>query len=142
MSGTYDDMINLPRPISKKHRPMARGNRAAQFSPFAALSGFDGAIRETDRQTEEKRELSGDRMAELDGIMEGLRGKRGIQPWIQVTYFQKDAKKEGGAYRRTAGRFRGVDEERRELLLADGRRIPLEDVFWLEEDDGTIGKYD
>lgn len=137
MRGKYDDMIDLPKPISKKHLPMARENRAAQFSPFAALSGFDEAIRETDRQTEEKRELSRDRIAELDHIMERLKGKREIQPWVQVTYFQKDAKKKGGVYRRIEGRFRGMDEEGRKLLLADGRRIPLEDVFWLEEDAGT-----
>lgn len=133
MSGTYDDMIDLSKPISKKHLPMARENRAAQFSPFAALSGFDEAIRETDRQTEEKRELSGDQTAELDRIMEKLKEKKKIQPWVQVTYFQKDAKKKGGAYRRIEGRFRGMAEEGRELLLADGRQIPLEDVFWLEE---------
>lgn len=138
MTGKYDDIINLSRPVSKRHRPMASMNRAAQFSPFAALNGFDKAIRETERQREEKRELSEDRTAELNVILTRLKKKSRERPRISVCYFQQDEKNRGGHYRRTEGGFRGLDEERRELLLADGRRIPLEDIFWLEEDAGTI----
>ena len=134
MKGTYEDIIERERPVSKKHRPMPAANRAAQFSPFAALSGYDDAIRETDRQTEEKRDLSEDMLAALNERLRHLEEQEKKRPFLRLTYFLRDEKKEGGGYVTRRGRFRRVDREGKTLVLADGGRIPLGDVFWLEEE--------
>ena len=110
MSGPYDDIINLPHPTSKRHPRMPIRDRAAIFSPFAALSGHGAAIAETARLTEQKIE----------------------QPELTVTWFQPDARKEGGAYLTATGRLKKFRELERILILTDGTEIPLEDVVALE----------
>ena len=134
MSGPYDDIINLPHPTSKRHPRMPVRDRAAIFSPFAALSGHGAAIAETARLTERRMELDEDSRAELDRKQAVLLEHMDEQPEITVTWFQPDEKKDGGAYLTATGRLKKLRELERLLVLADGAEIPLEDVVALESD--------
>ena len=134
MSGPYDDIINLPHPTSKRHPRMPIRDRAAIFSPFAALSGHGAAIAETARLTEQKIELDEDTKAELDRRQAVLLEYMDERPELTVTWFQRDEKKDGGAYLTTTGRLKKLRELERILVLTDGTEIPLEDVVALESD--------
>ena len=132
MSGPYDDIINLPHPTSQRHPRMPIRDRAAIFSPFAALSGHGAAIAETARLTERRIELDEDTRAELDRRQAILLEHMDEQPEVTVTWFQPDEKKDGGAYLTTTGRLRKLRELERILILTDGTEIPLKDVVALE----------
>ena len=132
MSGPYDDIINLPHPTSQRHPRMPIRDRAAIFSPFAALSGHGAAIAETARLTERRIELDEDTRAELDRRQAALMEHMDEQPEVTVTWFQPDEKKDGGAYLTATGRLKKFRELERALLLADGTEIPMEDVVALE----------
>ena len=132
MSGPYDDIIDLPHPTSRRHPRMPIRDRAAIFSPFAALSGHGAALAETARVTQRRVELDEDTRAELDRRQAVLLAHLDEQPEITVTWFQPDERKDGGAYLTTTGRLRKLRELERILVLADGTEIPLEDVVALE----------
>ena len=132
MSGKYDDMLHLPHPTSARHPRMPIAERAAIFSPFAALSGHAGAIAETARLTDQKMELDEDTKAELDRRQAVLLEHIAEQPEVTVTWFQPDERKDGGAYFTTTGRLKKINEMKRVLILLDGTSIPLEDVADLE----------
>ena len=132
MSGPYDDIINLPHPTSKRHPRIPIRDRAAIFSPFAALSGHGAAIAETARLTERRIELDEDTRAELDRRQAILLGHMDEQPEVTITWFQPDERKDGGAYLTATGRLKKLRELERLLVLADGTEIPLEDVVALE----------
>lgn len=132
MSGKYDDIINLPHPTSKKHPRMSRQNRAAQFSPFAALTGYDTAIRETARITEDRRELSEDAAVELNYKISLLQQEQAGVKKIKVIYFRQDTTKDGGAYREEDGDFKRIKSSEGILELTNGIQIPLEDIFKIE----------
>ena len=132
MSGPYDDIINLPHPTSQRHPRMPIHDRAAIFSPFAALSGHGTAIAETARLTERRIELDEDTRAELDRRQAILLGHMDEQPEVTITWFQPDERKDGGAYLTATGRLKKLRELERLLVLADGTEIPLEDVVALE----------
>ena len=134
MSGPYDDIIDLPHPTSRRHPRMPIRDRAAIFSPFAALSGHGAALAETARVTQRRVELDEDTRAELDRRQAVLLAHLDEQPEITVTWFQPDERKEGGVYRTAAGRLKKLRELERVLVLADGTEIPLEDVVALESD--------
>lgn len=134
MSGPYDDIIHLPHPTSKNRPRMSIHDRAAQFSPFAALSGHAAAIAETARLTDRKLELDEDTKAELDRRQAILLEHISERPEITVTWFRPDERKEGGAYITTTGRLKKLDEAERILILTDDTRIPLEAVVSLESD--------
>ena len=134
MSGPYDDIIHLSHPTSKNRPRMSIHDRAAQFSPFAALSGHAAAIAETARLTDRKLELDEDTKAELDRRQAILLEHISERPEITVTWFRPDEKKAGGAYVTTTGLLKKIDEIERVLVLTDGARIPLEDVAGLESD--------
>ena len=134
MSGPYDDIIHLPHPTSSKHPRMPIADRAAIFSPFAALTGHASAIAETARLTGRRVELDEDAKAELDRRQAILLEHIVEQPEVTVTWFQPDERKDGGAYVTTTGRLKKIDEAERVLLLTDGTRIPLEDVASLKSD--------
>ena len=131
MTGPYDDIINLPRPVSKKHPPMPLLKRAAQFLPFAALTGFEGEIAEAARLTEAAPALGEDALIALDEQLSLLRDRMDEQPEISVTRFLPDEKKAGGRYETLTGRVRRLDEANRTLILADGTRIDLDTVVEL-----------
>lgn len=134
MSGKYDDIIGLPHPTSARHPRMPISDRAAIFSPFAALSGHSAALAETARLTDQKIELDEDTKAELDRKQAILREYLTKQPEITITWFQPDEKKDGGAYVTVTGRLRKIDEAERALVLLDGTRVPLEDVVGIGSD--------
>ena len=128
MSGKYDDIIHLPHPTSSRHPRMSMADRAAQFSPFAALTGHGAAILETARLTDQKAELGEDAKALLDQKQRILSEHITEHPEITVTWFQPDEKKPGGKYLTVVGELNKVDGVEQALLLTDGTRIPLEDV--------------
>ena len=132
MSGKYDDIIDLPHPTSKKHPRMSRQNRAAQFSPFAALTGYDVAIRETARITEDRRELSDDAAVELNYKISLLQQEQAGVKKIKVIYFRQDTTKDGGAYREEDGDFKRIKSSEGILELTNGIQVPLEDIFKIE----------
>ena len=132
MNRSYDDIIHLPHPTSARHPRMPVQERAAIFSPFAALSGHGAAIAETARLTEQRIELDEDARAELDWRQAVLLKHMDAQPEITITWFQPDERKEGGAYLTVSGRLTKIKELERILVLADGTEIPLEDVAALE----------
>ena len=134
MSGPYDDIINLPHPTSQRHPRMPIRDRAAIFSPFAALSGHGAAIAEIARLTEQRTELDEDTRAELDRRQAILLEHIDEQPEVIITWFQPDEKKDGGVYLTATGRLKKFREVERILVLADGAEIPLEDVVALESD--------
>lgn len=132
MSGPYDDMIDLPHPTSKKHPRMSIRDRAAIFSPFAALSGHGAAIAETARLTDPRMELDEDTKAELDRRQAMLLEHIEEQPEVTVTWFQPDERKDGGTYLTATGRLKKLDAIQRLLVLTDGTEIPLDDVAEIE----------
>lgn len=121
----YDDIIDLPRPKSK-HEPMPMSDRAAQFSPFAALTGYGDAIDETARLTDARIELSEEERAELDYKQQYLATLDA--PTVTVTYFVPDERKSGGAYVTHTGVLKRVDEVERMVVFEDGLRVPLDEV--------------
>lgn len=132
MSGKYDDIINLPHPTSKKHPRMSRQNRAAQFSPFAALTGYDAEIREMARQTEKKKQLSEDQWDMLnEKIMELLKLPHKPVRAV-VTYFVPDPKKEGGTYRKKDCYIDKISMEKRVLLLENKEKIFFDEIWDIE----------
>lgn len=131
MTGPYDDIIDLDRPISKKHPPMPMAKRAAQFLPFAALTGFEGEIAEAARLTEAAPELSEDALLALDEQLSLLRQRLPERPEVTLTRFLPDEKKAGGRYETLTGRARRLDEVNRALILADGARIDLDTIVEL-----------
>ena len=134
MSGKYDDIINLPYPTSAKHPHMPISDRAAIFSPFAALTGHGDAIRETARLTEQKMELDEDTKAELDRRQAVLLEHIKEHPEVTITWFQPDERKDGGAYITTTGRLKKIDQVERAMFLLDGSKIPLDDVAGIGSD--------
>ena len=134
MSGPYNDIIHLSHPTSKNRPRMSIHDRAAQFSPFSALSGHAAAIAETARLTDRKLELNEDTRAELDRRQAILLEHFSERPEVPGTWVRPDERKSGGAYITTTGRLKKIDEIERVLVLTDGARIPLEDVAGLESD--------
>ena len=132
MTGEYDDIIHLPRPISKTHPPMSVMDRAAQFSPFAALTGYDAAIKETARLTDEKIELDEYAKDALNERLQILAEWIKDHPEIAITYFQPDAKKNGGAYVTAIGAVKKIDEYERFVVMTDGTGIFIEDIIRID----------
>ena len=127
----YDDIIHLPHHRSKKHAPMPLIDRAAQFSPFAALTGHDAAIKETARLTDRKIELDEYEIAVLDDALQQIKGKIEKHPEITVTYFQPDMRKNGGEYVTITGRVKKLDEYTKSMIIEDGTRILIEEIIEL-----------
>ena len=133
MTGPYDDMLNLPHPTSRRHSRMSRSDRAAQFAPFAALSGHGTAIAETARLTERRIELDEDVKAALDLKQQMLMDRIDEHPDVSVTWFQPDGIKDGGRYVTTTGRLKRIDEVERVLVMEDKTTVPLDDVISIDE---------
>lgn len=132
MKNPYEDIWDLPRPISKTHAPMSLMDRAAQFSPFAALTGYDAAVAETARLTQQPLELDVDAMAEINEKLLFLRAHISQSPQVTVTYFVPDNRKAGGAYVTVTGAVRKLDSLSHYLLLNDGTRIFFGDILAME----------
>ena len=129
MTGPYDDILHVPHPTSKNHPRMPIADRAAQFSPFAALTGHKAAIEETARVTERRIELDEDAKEQLDQTLQLLLERIDEQPEITVTWFSPDKKKAGGQYHTATGKLKRIDTQESRLILTDGVQIPLEDLL-------------
>ena len=128
--GTYDDIIDLPHPTSERHPRMPMANRAAQFSAFRALTGYEDAVEETARLTDSKVELTEAEKSVLDAKLQLLVPGMGAS----FTYFRQDDKKEGGAYLAVTGTVKKFDNYAREIVLVDGRRIPIDDILEVQSE--------
>ena len=129
MTGPYDDILHLPHPTSKRHPRMPIADRAAQFSPFAALTGHGTAIEETARVTDRRIELDEDAKEQLDQMLQLLLERMDEQPEVTVTWFSPDEKKAGGQYHTATGKLKRIDTQASRLILTDGTQIPLEDLL-------------
>lgn len=132
MTGEYEDIIYLPHHVSSKRPQMSMSDRAAQFSPFAALTGYDDAIQETGRLTEQKIELDEETLEKLDERFQILQEHLCEQPEVRFTYFKPDERKAGGAYLTVSGVVRKIKLYEREILLQDGTIIPVDDILKME----------
>ena len=126
--GRYDDIITLEHPVSKVHPRMSVMDRAAQFSAFAALSGYEDAIDETERITETYTELDEGEKEILNEQL--LKIKENLESHSMTTciYFEPDTKKEGGAYRTYSGKVRRIDEYEKKLVFEDGTEIWIDSL--------------
>lgn len=133
-SHKYDDLLHLPHPVSRSHPPMPVRERAAQFAPFAALTGHREALMEAERLTTEKARLDENARAILDQKLQQLQLliEAGAAPAVTITFFQKDAKKEGGSYQKVTGTVTKISRMNRTIVL-DDLEIPacdITDMFW------------
>ena len=129
MNNRYDEIINLPHHVSTTRPQMPLSDRAAQFAPFAALTGYDSAIKETGRLTDERIELDEETLAALDRKYQLLMDTLDDAPEVTIIYFQPDERKAGGQYVSATGTVKKVDTFGRRILLQDGTRIPLDSVY-------------
>ena len=128
----YDDIINLPRPVSKKRSPMSNDDRAAQFSAFAALTGYDAVIEETARLTDTQIELDEGGKALLDEQLQAIRERLSENPEVKLRVFCPDSRKQGGAYKEITGHVKKIDPVSRILVLTEGNMIPIDRIYGME----------
>ena len=127
--GRYEDILRMPHHCSLRHPAMPRENRAAQFMPFAALTGYEAAVSEEARLTDRKMELDDEALAALNERLWMLSEMLPDAPEVTVTYFVADRKKAGGAYTSLFGRVKRVDPAQGILIMRDGTVIPLGDIW-------------
>ena len=132
MSGEYDDVIRQHHPDASKHPRMSLYDRAAQFSPFAALTGHSAAIAETGRLTDRRVELDEYEMARVDTELQRLQELLPSRPTASITYFVPDERKNGGSYRTVTGSAKRIDAVNGVIQMADRQCIPIADVFSIE----------
>lgn len=132
MSGRYDDIISLPHHVSGKRRPMSMTDRAAQFSPFAALTGYDASIEEMRRLTDSYIHLAMDGQEQLNDQLVLLSQEQDAQPGIRITYFVPDERKQGGAYRTYTGHVKKVDTYEKSIVFLDGTSILFSRIYGIE----------
>jgi len=132
MKFPYEDIIHLPHHVSSKRPRMSAVDRAAQFSPFAALVGYDAAIQETGRLTTEKIELTEEEKSFLDQKQKILLERIAEHPEITVTYFLPDDRKNGGSYTTVTGNFKRIDDVSHVILLTDGTGISIDDILKID----------
>ena len=138
MSGKYDDIIARPHPEPRTHPRMSLHDRAAQFSPFAALTGHSAAIAETGRLTDSRITLDESEMARVDAALQRLRELLPQAPAVSITYFVPDERKTGGSYQTITGVVRRIDTVNSVLLLTDQRAIPIPDILAVAIQEDTL----
>lgn len=124
----YDDIIGLEHHVSKTHPHMSVADRAAQFAPFAALTGYEEVIDEAGRLTQQRIQADEGRLAELDDALRAVLAQGGA---VKLVYFAEDDRKEGGSYRTIVGRIRKVDEVGRRLIMEDGTAVSTDCIIEL-----------
>ncbi len=125
----YDDIKDKTRPLYPDLPPMPIHDRAAQFSPFAALVGYEDAVEETERLTDSRREMLEDEIVELNRQLAELQSRLRERPEIRVTYFIPDKKKDGGRYASKIGNARTIDQYSNAIVFTDGESIPVKDMY-------------
>jgi hypothetical protein len=128
MADDYRDIMDMPHHVSKSRPQMPMRNRAAQFAPFAALTGYEEAVCETARLTESKAELCEDDAEELNKKIRLIGERIAAEPYCEVTYFVPDQRKSGGEYITVSGNVRFIEEATRQMIFCDGLRIPIDDI--------------
>ena len=132
MNGKYDEIMGLPHHVSKTRPQMPMSDRATQFAPFAALTGYDAAIKETGRLTDERIELDVEALSALDMKYQLLMEALDEAPEVTITYFQPDERKAGGKYVSAVGAVKKIDDFERRITMQDGAKIPMDDVLSIE----------
>lgn len=124
----YNDIINLPHHVSKKHPQLSKASYAAQFSPFAALTGYEGIVSEAARFTNERVELGDKEKDILNAKLQIIGEHIKEHPELELTYFQKDKKKTGGAYLKKTAQIKRIDDLERIMYFTDGTNLPMDDI--------------
>ncbi len=130
--GNYDDIISLPHHESAKHPKMPALDRAAQFMPFAALTGHNAAVMETERLTDSRMELDEMKKEELNEHLQFIKEQLLQKPQISITYFLPDTQKNGGAYLTITGTVRKIEQTRHQVIMENGTVIPMNDIYEIE----------
>ena len=134
MNGKYDEIMGLPHHVSKTRPQMPMSDRAAQFAPFAALTGYDSAIKETGRLTAERIELDEGALTALNMRYQLLMDALDEEPEVEITYFKPDERKAGGEYVTATGAVIKVDDFERLITMQDGMKIPMDDILSIDGD--------
>lgn len=129
MRNKYDDIINLPHHISKKHKQMTLEARAAQFAPFAALTGYGDEIKETARLTNKRIDLDEESKSILDNKIHIILEQISQRTTVSITYFIPDLKKDGGKYITTSGIIKRIDEYKQVIILENQEEIPINEII-------------
>lgn len=124
----YDDIIDMPHHVSSTHPHMSDMDRAAQFSPFAALTGYDDAVKETARLTEQRIELDEYEKEKIDSQLQYIKNILPESPEIVITHFEKDALKDGGSYVMSDGHVKKIDEYENIIIMDDSEKISIDDI--------------
>ena len=132
MNRKYNEIMGHPHHVSKTRPQMPMSDRAAQFAPFAALTGYDAAIKETGRLTDERIELDVEALSALDMKYQLLMEALDEAPEVTITYFQPDERKAGGKYVSAVGAVKKIDDFERRITMRDGTRIPMDDVLSID----------
>lgn len=130
----YEDIVDLPHHISKKHPQPTMADRAARFAPFAAITGYEELVLEEARVTDERIEMDESSKAALNEKLNMILEFVDEQPEVSITYFEPDKKKSGGAYVNITGIVKRIDEYEHFVIMTDGKKIRIEDIFALESD--------
>ncbi len=130
----YDDIIELPHHVSSSRRSMSIIDRAAQFAPFAALTGYDSAVKEAERKTDELILLSEEDASEIDEKLKIIIREIENHPLIEIVYFKKDEKKDGGNYIKLLERVKEVDEYKKEIIFMSQLNIPVKNIYSIKGD--------
>ena len=128
----YEDIVNLPPHISKKHPQPTMLERAARFAPFAAITGYEEMVLEEARVTDERIELDEGTLAMLNEKLNIIHDSLDSEPVIKITYFEPDKRKSGGAYVSVTGTVKRIDEYERLVIMSDGKKIRIDEIFGLE----------
>lgn len=132
MSNKYDEIANLPHHVSETRPQMPMSDRAAQFAPFAALTGYDSAIRETGRLTDERIELDEEALTALNLRYRLLMDALDKEPEVEITFFKPDERKSGGEYVTVIGAVKNIDDFERLITMQGGMKIPMNDVLSID----------
>ena len=124
----YQDILYQARPVSKVHQPMSKSNRAAQFSPFAALTGYEDAVQETARLTTDKITLSEDQIQIINSVLNEISQYLPHSPYVQITYFEPDKRKQGGSYQQISGTIKKIDDVYGMVIMKGNIRIPVHQI--------------
>ena len=132
MNDKYDEIANLPHHVTETRPQMPMSDRAAQFAPFAALTGYDSAIRETERLTDERIELDEEALTALNLRYRLLMDALGKEPEVEITFFKPDERKSGGEYVTVNGAVKNIDDFERLITMQDGMKIPMNDILSID----------
>ncbi len=127
--GKYDDIINMPHHISKKHPRMSLENRSAQFAPFAALTGYEDEVEETARITDKKIEITDEIKSTINMRLQIIQEKINTKPKVTIKYFIPDNKKEGGSYKTVTSNVLKIDQYNKLVVLKDNTKIFISDII-------------